>query len=103
MNFQPTFRLSSIMAKTPKRGKGDPGSRQGGPKAGRFPVTAAVFASLLGSSQKEPWRARCWPQESTKAPDSKVDKLTKQVINLDSVMVAIEKQGINSDPHAGDE
>lgn len=102
VNFQPTFRLSSIMAKRPREGR-RPWKQAGWPKGRQIPSHCGCLCpSLLGALRKNHGEP-AGPQWVQRPQIPKWTKLTKQVINLDSVMVAIEKQGINSDPHAGDE
>lgn len=90
VNFQPTFRLSSIMAKRPEGPleAGRCGPRQADSQSLRLSLPLTAKVALRRTMESPPGHSE------PKAPDSKVDKITKQVINLDSVMVAIVKESI---------
>lgn len=69
---------------------------RGGRKGGRFPVTAAVLTLATGAFRRnhgEHDRPRLLQRHQI----PKWTKLTKQVINLDSMTVETEKQRISSD------
>lgn len=60
-------------------------------------LSLLLFLTFTSGAFRKNHREPDSPQRVQRLQIPKCTKLTKQVINLDSMMVVIEKQGINSD------